>query len=72
MYLYIFSNCHRNCQVSDKKSKVTGGRRLFSCFFSGCCAQSLHGMFVPEKPRLPKFYTPIDEVDLSIKICGIK
>uniref|UniRef100_A0A0P4WBQ1 Dihydropyrimidine dehydrogenase [NADP(+)] n=1 Tax=Scylla olivacea TaxID=85551 RepID=A0A0P4WBQ1_SCYOL len=34
--------------------------------------QSLHGMFVPEKPCLPKFYTPIDEVDLSINICGIK
>ncbi|XP_050717874.1 dihydropyrimidine dehydrogenase [NADP(+)]-like [Eriocheir sinensis] len=34
--------------------------------------QSLHGMFVPETPRLPKFYTPIDEVDLSIEICGIK
>lgn len=34
--------------------------------------QSLHGLFVPENPHLPKFYTPIDEVDLSVNICGIK
>jgi len=34
--------------------------------------QSLHGLPVPEKPRLPRFYTPIDLVDLSVDICGLK
>lgn len=34
--------------------------------------QSLHGLLVPETPMLPKFYTPIDEVDISVTICGIK
>jgi len=27
---------------------------------------------VPEKPQLPKFYTDVDEVDLSVEVCGIK
>ncbi|KAL0281629.1 UNVERIFIED_CONTAM: hypothetical protein PYX00_002557 [Menopon gallinae] len=30
------------------------------------------GMSVPEQPVLPKFYTVIDEVDLSVEVCGIK
>lgn len=34
--------------------------------------QSLHGVFVPETPQLPKFYTSIDDVDISVTICGIK
>ncbi|CAL4059259.1 unnamed protein product, partial [Meganyctiphanes norvegica] len=34
--------------------------------------QSLHGLLIPDKPALPKFYTPIDLVDLSVTICGIK
>lgn len=29
-------------------------------------------MEVPEVPTLPKFYTPIDNVDLSIEMCGLK
>ena len=24
------------------------------------------------EPRLPKFYTPIDKVDISIELCGLK
>ncbi|XP_043464219.1 dihydropyrimidine dehydrogenase [NADP(+)] isoform X3 [Leptopilina heterotoma] len=27
---------------------------------------------VPLEPQLPKFHTPIDEVDISIEICGLK
>ena len=27
---------------------------------------------IPSEPRLPKFYTPIDLVDISVEICGIK
>ncbi len=34
--------------------------------------QSLKGGSIPETPSLPKFFTPIDEVDLSVEICGIK
>ena len=34
--------------------------------------QSLHGVKVSESPALPKFYTEIDRVDLSVDVCGIK
>jgi dihydropyrimidine dehydrogenase (NADP+) len=34
--------------------------------------QSLHGLSVPKEPSLPKFYTPIDLVDVSVEMCGIK
>ncbi|XP_066997370.2 dihydropyrimidine dehydrogenase [NADP(+)] [Anabrus simplex] len=34
--------------------------------------QNRHGISVPEVPQLPKFYTPIDEVDISIEVCGMK
>jgi len=27
---------------------------------------------VPETPQLPKFHTAIDDVDLSIEMCGLK
>ena len=27
---------------------------------------------IPNEPNLPKFYTPIDLVDISIEMCGIK
>jgi len=34
--------------------------------------QGLHGLSVPEEPQLPQFYTPIDEVDISIEVAGIR
>ncbi|XP_043218241.1 dihydropyrimidine dehydrogenase [NADP(+)]-like [Amphibalanus amphitrite] len=34
--------------------------------------QSLHGIPIPAQPRLPKFYTPVDAVDLSVDICGLR
>ena len=34
--------------------------------------QSLHGIPVPSEPRLPKFYTAVDAVDLSVEICGLR
>lgn len=27
---------------------------------------------IPLQPQLPKFYTPIDKVDVSVEICGLK
>ncbi|CAD6185538.1 unnamed protein product [Caenorhabditis auriculariae] len=34
--------------------------------------QSLHGVEVPKEPKLPLFFTPIDEVDISVEMCGVK
>ena len=35
--------------------------------------QGLHGIPVMDaEPKLPLFYTPIDLVDLSVEICGLK
>eukprot|EP00118_Oscarella_pearsei_P000664 m.5504 g.5504 ORF g.5504 m.5504 type:complete len:1023 (+) comp13357_c0_seq1:58-3126(+) len=33
--------------------------------------QSLHGLFVPKEPCLPKFFTPIDLVDISCDMAGM-
>ena len=34
--------------------------------------QSLFNISVDPKPQLPKFYTAIDEIDLSVSFCGLK
>jgi len=34
--------------------------------------QSKFGIPIPKQPSLPKFYTPIDTVDISVEMCGIK
>ena len=34
--------------------------------------QALHGIPIPSKPSLPKFYSPIDLVDISVEMCGLK
>ncbi|XP_065202916.1 dihydropyrimidine dehydrogenase [NADP(+)]-like [Planococcus citri] len=34
--------------------------------------QNLHNLNVDSIPKLPKFYTPIDEVDISVEMCGLK
>ncbi len=34
--------------------------------------QSLHGLYVPEEPELPKFFTAVDQVDISVEMCGLK
>ncbi len=34
--------------------------------------QSKHGIPIPKEPSLPKFFTPIDLVDISVEMCGIR
>jgi len=34
--------------------------------------QGLYGIHIDETPKLPKFHTEIDNVDLSVDVCGIK
>ncbi|KAK6179258.1 hypothetical protein SNE40_011661 [Patella caerulea] len=34
--------------------------------------QSLDNVNIPSEPSLPNFYTPIDQVDISVEICGLK
>ena len=34
--------------------------------------QSLHGIYIPPEPKLPNFYTPVDLVDLSVEVAGLK
>lgn len=34
--------------------------------------QNSYNLKVPEVPQLPKFHTPIDDVDISIEMCGLK
>lgn len=34
--------------------------------------QSKFGIPIPKEPCLPKFYTPIDLVDISVEMCGLK
>ena len=29
-------------------------------------------MAIPAEPQLPKFFTPIDQVDISVEMCGLK
>ena len=45
--------------------------RIFNKSLS-CIFQSLHKKEVSETPELPRFYTPIDKVDVSVTMCGIK
>lgn len=34
--------------------------------------QAKHGIQIPEEPQLPKFFTPIYLVDISVELCGMK
>jgi dihydropyrimidine dehydrogenase (NADP+) len=34
--------------------------------------QSKYGVPIPKEPSLPKFFTPIDLVDISVEMCGLK
>lgn len=37
-----------------------------------CLFQSKSGVSIPSEPALPKFYTEVDKVDISVELCGIK
>lgn len=42
-------------------------------FTCGCFSlQAIHGQTVSNQPQLPLFYSPIDAVDISVQMCGIK
>lgn len=43
-----------------------------SDFFPPSLFQSLHGLFIPPEPQLPKFFTPMDLVDLSVSVAGLR
>ncbi|XP_057334163.1 dihydropyrimidine dehydrogenase [NADP(+)] [Microplitis mediator] len=34
--------------------------------------QESHGLTVPKTPQLPKFHSSIDDIDISVEVCGIK
>jgi len=34
--------------------------------------QSLHNTSIPSEPELPKFFTAIDQVDISVEMCGLR
>ena len=34
--------------------------------------QSVYGVSVPDTPSLPLFHTPVDTVDISVELCGLK
>ncbi|XP_054281346.1 dihydropyrimidine dehydrogenase [NADP(+)] [Macrosteles quadrilineatus] len=43
-----------------------------AAWYIHCYIQKSNGKPVVGPPQLPKFYTPIDDVDLSVEMCGIK
>lgn len=57
-------------QIGEQRSEhfATQITAVLFCFL----LQSLYGLPVPKEPSLPKFYTEIDNVDLSVEICGLK
>lgn len=34
--------------------------------------QSTFGINVSKEPQLPLFYTPVDDVDISVELCGVR
>lgn len=50
--------------VNDGKTAAWGIHRYIQ--------SKLDSANVPQEPQLPQFYTPIDKVDISIEVCGIK
>lgn len=61
----LIINCIKIYQ--EKKNQWFSVVCLF-CFF----LQSLYGVAVSTVPELPLFYTPIDLVDISVEMAGLK
>jgi hypothetical protein len=55
-----------------KKKEKKKGRLARSKSKSFLCTQSSHGSVISSEAKLPKFYTPIDLVDISVEMCGLK
>jgi len=59
------TNIYR-CVINDNGSNYS----IFLTFIY--LIQESYDLTVPEIPELPKFHTAIDDVDLSVEICGLK
>ncbi|XP_033636477.1 dihydropyrimidine dehydrogenase [NADP(+)]-like [Asterias rubens] len=57
-------------QANTTVESVNDGKT--AAWFMHKYLQSLHGLPVQAIPKLPKFYTPIDTVDISMEVCGMK
>lgn len=58
----------RQTQHNSKLNKNESAKITFFFFF----LQSLYGAEVSATPELPLFYTPIDLVDISVEMAGLK
>lgn len=43
-----------------------------AAWYMHCYVQKINGNNISGPPRLPKFHTPIDDVDISVEMCGLK
>lgn len=62
---------HQYIQVSELRALVHV-HQSHTTSKSPAYTQSSHGSVIPPEPKLPKFYTPIDLVDISVEMCGLK
>uniref|UniRef100_A0A7S1KR95 dihydropyrimidine dehydrogenase (NADP(+)) n=1 Tax=Percolomonas cosmopolitus TaxID=63605 RepID=A0A7S1KR95_9EUKA len=52
--------------------EATNDGKTASWYIHKYIQDELYKQPVPEQPQLPKFYSPIDLVDLSVEVCGMK
>ncbi|CAL1262347.1 unnamed protein product, partial [Larinioides sclopetarius] len=57
--------------VSETTVEATNDGKT-AAWFIHSYIQSVHNVKVPETPSLPPIFTPVDLVDLSVELCGLK
>ncbi|GBM46677.1 Dihydropyrimidine dehydrogenase [NADP(+)] [Araneus ventricosus] len=57
--------------ISETTVEATNDGKT-AAWFIHSYIQSLYNVKVPETPSLPPFITPVDLVDLSVELCGLK